>query len=85
MKPLPQGWLIVPWLKLASLRQGAARRGGEECPHNLGRLEKVTAAILKGYDQERLSSDVLGYFKRKGKGWQTRIDDASRKVAGLKR
>jgi uncharacterized protein (DUF4415 family) len=32
----------------------------------------------------RLSSDVLGHFKRKGKGWQTRIDDALRKVAGLK-
>jgi uncharacterized protein (DUF4415 family) len=27
---------------------------------------------------------VLGHFKRKGKGWQTRIDDALRKVAGLK-
>jgi uncharacterized protein (DUF4415 family) len=33
----------------------------------------------------RLSRDVLGYFKRKGKGWQTRIDDALGKVAGLKR
>jgi uncharacterized protein (DUF4415 family) len=33
----------------------------------------------------RLSSVVLGYFKRKGKGWQTRIDDALRKVAGLRR
>lgn len=31
----------------------------------------------------RLSPDVLAFFKAKGKGWQTRIDQALRKAAGL--
>jgi uncharacterized protein (DUF4415 family) len=29
----------------------------------------------------RLSSDVISYFKSKGPGWQSRIDDALRKIA----
>jgi uncharacterized protein (DUF4415 family) len=32
----------------------------------------------------RLSPDVLAYFKATGRGWQTRIDLALRKAAGLK-
>lgn len=31
----------------------------------------------------RLSPDVLDYFRSTGPGWQTRIDDALRKVARL--
>lgn len=31
----------------------------------------------------RLSPDVLAAFKATGKGWQSRIDDALRKAAGL--
>ena len=31
----------------------------------------------------RLDSDVLDWFKRNGEGWQTRINDELRKVAGL--
>lgn len=30
-----------------------------------------------------LSVDVIAYFKATGPGWQDRIDDALRKVAGL--
>ena len=56
----------------AVLAQFPKHRGPQKAP------TKVPVSI-------RLSSDVLGYFKRKGKGWQTRIDDALRKVAGLKR
>jgi uncharacterized protein (DUF4415 family) len=33
----------------------------------------------------RLSPDVLDHFKAKGPGWQSRIDDALRKAARLKR
>jgi uncharacterized protein (DUF4415 family) len=32
----------------------------------------------------RLSRDVLDHFKAKGKGWQSKIDDALRKAARLK-
>ncbi len=31
----------------------------------------------------RLDRDVLDWFKRNGEGWQTRINDELRKVAGL--
>ena len=31
----------------------------------------------------RLDADVLEYFKRGGKGWQTRINQALREKAGL--
>ena len=31
----------------------------------------------------RLPRDVLGYFKAGGPGWQTRINEALRKAAGL--
>jgi uncharacterized protein (DUF4415 family) len=31
----------------------------------------------------RLDADVLEWFKRSGAGWQTRMNDALRKVAGL--
>ncbi|MBI3700024.1 MAG: BrnA antitoxin family protein [Afipia sp.] len=30
----------------------------------------------------RLSPDVIEHFKKKGPGWQVRIDDALRKAAG---
>lgn len=31
----------------------------------------------------RLDRDVIDWFKRKGEGWQTRINDELRKAAGL--
>lgn len=31
----------------------------------------------------RLDADVLDWFRKKGDGWQTRINDELRKVAGL--
>jgi uncharacterized protein (DUF4415 family) len=33
----------------------------------------------------RLSPDVLDHFRAKGPGWQSKIDDALRKAAGVKR
>jgi len=32
-----------------------------------------------------LDPDVLAYFKQGGKGWQTRVNEALRKAAGLKK
>ena len=32
-----------------------------------------------------LDPDVVAYFKQGGKGWQTRVNEALRKAAGLKK
>lgn len=42
-------------------------------------------APAKGPVSIRLSPDVVAYFKAKGPGWQSRIDEALRKVANKKR
>jgi uncharacterized protein (DUF4415 family) len=47
------------------------RRGPQKAP------TKVAVSI-------RLSPDVLSHFKAKGPGWQSRIDEALRKIAKLK-
>ena len=54
------------------LSQFRKHRGPQKAP------TKVAISI-------RLSSDVLAHFKKAGPGWQSRIDTALRKVAGLKR
>lgn len=46
------------------------KRGRQVAPR------KVRTAI-------RLSQDVLDYFKATGPGWQSRIDEALKKAAGL--
>jgi uncharacterized protein (DUF4415 family) len=57
-------------------------------------LPELAASIRKGRGPDkaptkrlvslRLSPDVLDHFKAKGKGWQSKIDDALRKAARLK-
>jgi uncharacterized protein (DUF4415 family) len=47
------------------------RRGPQKAP------TKVAVSI-------RLSPDALSHFKAKGSGWQSRIDEALRKIAKLK-
>jgi uncharacterized protein (DUF4415 family) len=54
---------------LAKVRRNS--RGPQKAP------TKVAVSI-------RLSPDVIAHFKAKGPGWQSRIDDALRKVAKLK-
>jgi uncharacterized protein (DUF4415 family) len=58
-------------------------------------LPELAASIRKGRGPNkaptkrlvslRLSPDGLDHFKAKGPGWQSRIDDALRKAARLKR
>jgi uncharacterized protein (DUF4415 family) len=47
--------------------------------------EKSTAPIPAGKENVslRLDRDVLAHFQDDGPGWQDRINDALRKVAGL--
>lgn len=63
-----------PPVKVTDLTQemlaSIARRGPQKAP------TKVAVSI-------RLSPDVVAHFKAKGPGWQSRIDDALRKVAKL--
>jgi uncharacterized protein (DUF4415 family) len=50
------------------LAQFKGTRGAQKTP------TKVAVSI-------RLSPDVIAHFKSKGPGWQSRIDDALRKIA----
>ncbi len=61
------------WFAEADLRQGdkLIRRGRP-------RSENSKQAVSL-----RLDIDVLEWFKQSGTGWQTRMNDALRKVAGL--
>jgi uncharacterized protein (DUF4415 family) len=49
----------------------------------LTRPGRPKSAARKKSVHLRLSPDVLAHFRATGKGWQTRIDEALRKVAKL--
>ena len=53
------------------LAQFKGTRGPQKAP------TKVAVSI-------RLSPEVISYFKAKGPGWQSRIDEALRKIAKVK-
>ncbi|HEX7857526.1 MAG TPA: BrnA antitoxin family protein [Sphingobium sp.] len=61
------------WFAEAELRDGdrVIRRGRP-------RSENAKQAVSL-----RLDADVLDWFKKDGTGWQTRMNDALRKVAGI--
>jgi uncharacterized protein (DUF4415 family) len=54
-------------LKPGELERILGRRGPQKAP------TKIPVSI-------RLSPDVISHFKAKGPGWQSRIDDALRKI-----
>jgi uncharacterized protein (DUF4415 family) len=55
-------------LKLGELARMVGKRGPQKAP------TKIPVSI-------RLSPEVVKHFKAKGPGWQSRIDDALRKIA----
>lgn len=61
------------WFAEADLRKGdkIIRRGRPRSENS-----KQAVSI-------RLDADVLAWFKQSGSGWQTRMNDALRKVAGI--
>ncbi len=67
--------LTEDWFAKADLHEGnkLVRRGGR--PRKAAPKEAVNI---------RLDPDVLAYFRAAGPGWQSRINVALRKVAGLK-
>ena len=63
-------------LKLKDLKPGELarllpKRGPQKAP------TKIPVSI-------RLSPEVISHFKAKGRGWQSKIDDALRKIAKVK-
>lgn len=52
-------------------------------PNTLARLRGKGVKPAKVPVNIRLSPDVLAHFKAGGPGWQTRIDEALRQIAGL--
>jgi uncharacterized protein (DUF4415 family) len=58
-------------LKPGELERILRKRGPQKTP------TKIAVSI-------RLSPEVVEYFKAKGPGWQSRIDDALRKIAKKK-
>jgi len=65
--------LTAAWLAAADLYDG-------KTPVRRGRPRK---AAPKQAVNLRLDSDVLAYFRDEGPGWQSRINAALRKAAGL--
>lgn len=62
----------------AQLRSAALEIGGR--PVGRPKLERPKRAI-----NLRLDADIVDAFRAEGAGWQTRMNDALRKAAGLKR
>ena len=66
----------------------AITRAAESDPDNLPnrfpkRMGRPPAALTKEAVTIRLDRDVIAHFKASGDGWQTRINEALRKVAAL--
>jgi len=81
-KPGPgSGWadaddapaLTKEWFERADLYHG----------ETLVRRGRPRSASPKEAVNLRLDADVLQFFRQTGPGWQTRINDALRKLAGL--
>lgn len=85
-QPPPEGYDDNPeWTDATSAR---AQPASEALPaHAVAALTKNKGGRPKGSDKEqvalRLDKDVLASFRSGGPGWQTRINEALRKVAGL--
>jgi uncharacterized protein (DUF4415 family) len=65
-----------------------ARPPAEVLPSELLAQFKKTRGLQKAPTKVavsiRLSPEVISHFKAKGPGWQSRIDDALRKIAKIK-
>ena len=68
-----EDWDAVDVPELTDAWFAKARRGG-----------RPKAAAPKELTTLRLDPDVLAHFRATGPGWQTRINEALRKAAGLR-
>lgn len=65
--------LTADWFEQAELR-----KGGEIVRRGRPRLENPKQPVSL-----RLDQDVIAWFKSRGEGWQTRMNEALRRAAGL--
>jgi uncharacterized protein (DUF4415 family) len=77
-KPNPREYDDAPELTDEQLQRARLEIGGR--PVGRPKLEQPKRAV-----NLRLDADIVEAFRSGGAGWQTRINDALRKAAGLKR
>jgi uncharacterized protein (DUF4415 family) len=71
----------IPELTDEDFARGAWHRGGKPLPH--GPRGRPKSRNPKRPVSIRLDPEVLAHFRRSGRGWQSRINAALRKVAKL--
>ncbi len=74
----PEEYDEIPEVTEEMFARGELMRGGR--PVRLGRPPKEARKMPTTI---RLDPDVLAYFKGTGPGWQSRINETLRKMAGL--
>ena len=73
----------VPEVTAAMLARAQYRVGGRLKTHPRRRGPQKAAKKIPL--SLRLSPEVVKHFRAKGRGWQTRIDEALRKLVGLRK
>jgi uncharacterized protein (DUF4415 family) len=71
----------IPELTDEDFARGVWHRGGKPLPH--GPRGRPKSRNPKRSVSIRLDPEVLAHFRRSGRGWQSRINAALRKVAKL--
>jgi uncharacterized protein (DUF4415 family) len=82
-EPVPEkeDYADIPELTEEDFARGVWHRGGKALPH--GPRGRPKSKNPKRPVSIRLDPDVLAHFRRSGRGWQSRINAALRKVAKL--
>jgi uncharacterized protein (DUF4415 family) len=76
-----EGYDEIPELTDEDFARGVWHRGGKPLPH--GPRGRPKSKNPKRPVSLRLDPDVLAHFRRTGRGWQSQINAALRKVAKL--
>lgn len=79
----PAEYAELPEVTAESLARAQYRIGGRLKAHPRGRGPQKTPRKIPL--SLRLSPEVVKHFRATGRGWQTRIDDALRKLVGSRR
>jgi len=69
----------APPLTAKQLADAVVQEGGKIVRRGRPPLKNPKVAVKLRLDQE-----VIAHFRKRGEGWQTRINESLRKVAGLK-
>jgi uncharacterized protein (DUF4415 family) len=79
----PAEYAELPEVTADALRRAEYRVGGRLKPHPRRRgLQKAPKKIPLSL---RLSPEVVKHFRATGRGWQTRIDEALRRLVGSRK